>query len=438
MLATDNVRVSASRRSRGRTHPRTRKTVALLAALGASCSGLVVGMPGAAGAIGEVCQNFTATAASDAVRTGLSSPGVMTVENADVSAPAAQAYVDALGQSRALGAAPYPGETVLSLAALAGAPAYPLAAQSQYPTRKEAAVDSPAARLSATSGALESAGSAQLGPSAADGVATVAQSTALADAGCSEDNGVTEASAETSTKGVSVADGTLEIGVLQSEARAVRSAGGKPKLTSSLEAVDITVAGRQVALTDKGLEAAGNGTALPGNPALAPLKEAGISVTYIDAVRDPDGNGITSPGLQISLTREVTGTGPTEISYTIGRSYARVAGSDEASSFAAPSGSLGLEAPISSDGAPTDSGGTSSAPSTMAGTAPSAAADAPSATTPPPAATAPAGSESMQPVSFAPPDFSAAGLYLGVMGGGAALLISGLIVRIFGVKLGWT
>jgi len=417
---------------------RARRRLALLGALAASCAGVTWSVPGQAAAA-EVCDNFVASAASDAVRTGVFSPGFLLVEGADVSTPTAQAYVDALGQSRGLGAAPYPGDTVLSTAALGGVEqsSYPLAAMSQYPTKTKAGVDNPAVQLSARSAERESAGSASAGGTVAEGVAAVARTTAHAEARCTA-RGSVEADADTYTKGLSVADGVLEVGALHTEAHAVRSPGAEPELTSSLEAANITVAGQKVELTDDGLAVAGTGVPLPGNPLLAPLDEAGISVSYVAAVKDADGKGITSPGLRISLTREVTGTGPTEITYTLGRSYARTSGSDDASSFPPESqGSDDVPAPTETTDEPSTaaSGGGSPPPPATGGSPPVDAA--PPGESPVPVA-ASGGGDSLQPVSFQPADFTARWLYLEVVAGGAALLLSGLVVRIFGVRLGWT
>jgi hypothetical protein len=61
----------------------------------------------------------------------------------------------------------------------------------------------------------------------------------------------------------------------------------------------------------------------PENPLATGLRDAGVTVTYLAASTDADGFGVVAPGVQITVRRQAVGTGPTEVVYTFGRSYAR-------------------------------------------------------------------------------------------------------------------
>lgn len=412
----------------------------------AACSSLaaMVGAPVAASAGEEACSNFVATSAADGVRTGVASPGYLVVESADVQTPASQAYVDALGQSRAVAGAPYPGETAISLLPLAGVEpsSYPLAAMSQYPSQPRDQADNPAMKMRAISAARRSTGVAAVGSSAAgissaQGLASVEGSSAFADAQCTG-QGVVRSDAENSVQGLSVADGMVQIGAIHAEAQVSLVPGKKPQVQSELKASSFTVAGKQLTVTDKGLRVMDQGVALPANPVLAPLAQQGINIDYLAAERDPDGMGVMSPALRITVSREMTGTGPTEVTYTIGRSYARATfRAQEASSFPGSGGSP-TPASVGGGGADTTVPEAAGPATASAGGAPTSAEPPSAPTAPAPVAAPPSNAEQVETVSFKPPDFSSKGLYLAVMGGGAALLLGGLIVRLFGVKLGWT
>lgn len=392
--------------------------------------------PGAFAAGETTCSNFDATAAADGVRSGVSSPGFLIVEQVDIQGPAAQAAVNALGVSRAFAGAPYPGEAAMSAVALAGADpgSYPLAVSSQYPAQPHSEADNPVVQLEAESAELSSGASARGDGGSTGQPATAGAASATAKAACS--SGTVRSDAESVAEALSFSNGLLRVGRVFSEAHAVIGSDGQRRLQSRLTAAEITVAGQSVVLTEKGLQAAGSTSPVPENPALAPLKDAGIDVSYIKSTKDSDGKGVLAPALKVELTREVTGTGPTVITYTFGRAYAR-AGSVPEDALAEPPVPRSPQVSPGAGAAPADPIASAPAADQSDGAAP--VQEAPSEA-PAPAVAPPAGdhSDAVHASAFRGPEFSSEGLYLSLMGGAVAVLLGGLSLRIFGVRLGWT
>lgn len=412
---------------------------ALTAVMGlAWLSSVALIAPGAVGAPKAACSNFAATAAADGVRSGVASPGFLLVEQADVQGPAAQAVVNGLGQSSAFAGAPYPGDTVMSAIGLVGADpdSYPLAVSSQYPGKPSGATDNPALSLSAASAERSSSAAARGGGSTPDRSASAGATTADAKAECRGDGSV-RATAESGAEMLNFSGGVLRVGRVHSEARAIIGSSGETRLESRLAVGEITVVGQTVALTEKGLQAAGSSTPVPDNPVLQPLKEAGIEVSYVKATKDPDGKGVRAPGMKVELTRDAVGTAPTVVTYTFGRAYAR-AGS-------APDDTLAVSPPPS-PATPVGGSGTAVA-DPPADSSVSAADGAPigapiaapaAAPQPPPPAIAEPAQRIQQTAAFGGPEFTSEALYLSVTAGAALALLGGLSLRIFGVRLGWT
>jgi hypothetical protein len=68
----------------------------------------------------------------------------------------------------------------------------------------------------------------------------------------------------------------------------------------------------------------GGPAAVPQNPLADTLAGAGVTVRYLAPSATPDGAGIVSAGVEVQVTRQVTGSAPTTVSYVLGRSFAYV------------------------------------------------------------------------------------------------------------------
>ena len=274
--------------------------------------------------------SFSGIAAADGVQVGVTSKGFLLVEGGSAGLPSAQAVLDSLGQSTAYAAFPYPTEAALivpGLAASAGGPElprYPLIAQSSHPTTPSATVEKGPVHLQAESAERSSKTQAvAAAANAADGT-TVGRTES--DAGVAADlAGPVTSTAASTVEAFSAAGGTLRVGRVHSAATVARGPGEDPKVTSSLEVAQVTVAGQTVSFGEGGLVFPGGpAAAAPANPLAAALADAGVTVRYLAPVRTPDGAGIVSAGIEVRVTRQVTETGPTTASYVLGRSFAYV------------------------------------------------------------------------------------------------------------------
>jgi hypothetical protein len=206
-----------------------------------------------------------------------------------------------------------------------------------------------------------------------------------------------------------------------------------------MEANGMTVAGQQVALTDKGLVVGDSATPLADSPLAKPLDDAGITVRYVSATKDADGKGTVAPGLQVTLRQGVqgVGTGPPSATYTFGRAHARAAaasgeitavspvaggGSPPAGAATAPGGGSAAASPTG-----VGAGSTGTGPGPVAGLAPSALS--PGAPAPGPAAAALPG------LRIA--NASAASVYPALVGGAIVLAAAFALFRTLGVRLRW-
>jgi hypothetical protein len=356
----------------------------------------------------------------------------------------------------AYAAGPYPGANVLYAFGLASQPQsdYPPLAQSSYPTQGHAASSAPGVTLTADSQPSSSSGTAtsgvQSGATAAMGVAS-----ATAAAGCAATGTVT-ARAESDDQVFSLDGGLLRIGRVHSMAEVVVGPDGQPQVRSQLDVAQMTVAGQTVEFSDKGLVAGGSPTALPPSAAATQeLASEGITVMYLAASRDPDGKGIVSPAVAITVAHQAQAPQPTELTYVLGQSYARAAangsglGENFNSSSGGPAGSDLGGSTQGAVGVPATPGGSSSslgvtgqtpvaAPVATATGAPSLAGSASQGSGP--RISSPGGSSSSMPqAAFAPylAAFSSQSLYLGIVVGACVLLGSLVLLRLLGVKTRW-
>jgi hypothetical protein len=391
---------------------------------------------GSAAGASATCDNYNAQAASDGVRAGFAGDNVLPLTNAtDAEGPAAFALVQS-GASTGHAAAPYPGDAALSALGLVGngvdSSLYPTSAQSQYPTRTHAAVSNvPGLSLTSDSTETRSKAVATAGGDATAGAGNDAgTSKSVATAECSPTVGIT-ADADTDTEALSFSGGTLRIGRVHSQAHSLTGLDGKVVIKSDLQFGQVTVAGQTVKISDDGFSAAGQVIPLP-NPAGDVLKGQGITLAYVAPVKDPDGRGITAPGLVVSVVLPLNqlgqGTSPSTVTYTFGRAYARTEGSLTAPSAGASSGSGGFGVGTSGSGGGT---GSASAPGLSApgpDTAPALGETGPA-----PAVAGGSGATAAGPatrgVAFGLPSTDWVSLYLALVLGGAALFGGGLVLR---------
>jgi hypothetical protein len=413
---------------------RVRAAVVATAAAGASpllfLGGHAAAAPG--------CDYYYAYGAADGVAADVAVKNLFPLSNeVDSEGPTARSLVNS-GASGSVAGAPYPGDTAYSAPGLAGADptAYPLTAKSQYPTRSHAKAGEGPVVLTADSEELATKAHAFSGGGSAGSSGTSAGSSeSNATASCGADGIM--GTADTDTNAINIAD-TLRIGRIHSEAKAVLGTDGTVTLTEHLDVGEMTIAGQTVEIDEKGLEAGGQTVAIP-NPLGDVLKSQGITLAYVAPVKDPDGKGVSAPGLQISvplpLDKASLGSTPTVVTFTFGRAYAKVDGSFGSTSAPAPGGT----------GAAT-TGGTSApsagAPVTTGGAAPSGGLPSSNSVS------APSSGGSQPEVAGEQPALQASGLnlpqidwqlvYLAIVVGAAAVAGGGFLIRHIAERLRWT
>jgi hypothetical protein len=394
--------------------------------------------------------SFQAKAGADAMRDTVVSPDAPLSSNvSDVGIPSAQALVDALGNSQAYAAFPYPGDTALSgpglLSGIVGAslPSYPLIVSSSDPAAPDGSLDQGPVSLSAHSKPTTSTGSATVGQAAQDNAVgkLLATATAKADA-------VTGAVSGEATSDADLIDiaGVLRIGSLHATAGAARGADGKIAKSSAMAIGQVTVAGVAAQITDQGISIAGQGQALPATGAITdPLQAAGISVRVLQPLVTD--SGVTSGGLEITQHQAASGHDVTH-TYTFGRAHAQV--------FAVAAPALPIPVPLSS-AAPTPgssvptpaatpvTSGSSSLAALPAVTGPAGPAGEPGPAVAQPVVTGQPATGQSNAASVAAVDTSTVAfarhgttdLYLLLVVGGLVALGGGQLLRIIAVRRTW-
>ncbi len=267
--------------------------------------------------------SFSAVADADGLHIAARVPGGPVNDNVmDGGAPRAQALLDSLGSSTAFSAAPWPGALVANATGLASGPTglplptYPLIASSSHPTMAADDKMFGPVVLAARSGLSTSSSRGQLasaGTGTVDTVATVAH----------RPDGVLTAQADTVVSGLTV--GPLVLGRVESHSAVARRPDGSLTRTASTSVSGARVGTQAVELTPDGISVLGTGVPLgPGHPALKPLTDQGIVISWVRAVESKD--GVVSPAIEITVTRPVslTGQGSSTVRYTVGRTAARV------------------------------------------------------------------------------------------------------------------
>lgn len=367
------------------------------------------------------CGNFLGMAGADGSRVEAASPGFLLVEQADAGAPAAQALLDSVGRSTAYAGYPHPGQTALTAAGLGGVPAsaYPLAVTSNFPTEGDVSADYGPLRLVATS--AEAASSSTAVVEGTGDPAVAAHTSAETAVSCTE--GTVTSEAVSRANGLSFGDGVLRVGSVEAMARVTRASDADPVVEHRLEITSVTVAGQAVAIDQRGLVVGALTTPLGAAPVQAVLAEAGLDVSYVAPIEQPDGRGATAPAIRVTMAREAVGTGSTTVTYTFGRAFATVDGSP------------------SPDRPQPTAGGV--VPSPAADEPPRAAPASPLMTT---TVSVPRPVTERPVLDAALPEFAGARLgffvsswsfYLVLVVGATALLTSAALVRNLGVKLTW-
>ena len=408
-----------------------RRAFALLALTGTAAA---LPLAAAAAPLRPAAQSANATswaaiAAADGVRVSVVVNDFLVVSNVvDAGGPSTQAVVNAFGDSRGYAAFPYPGEIVLTAHGLSqgAAPRYPLIAQSD-PTQPKSDVGAGPYHLHAESADDMSAADAMTN-AGNDSVATgLTHSTAnaLHDA----QSGAVTADAESTVEGISIS-GVLSIGRVHSHAQMVSAPGKLVQRGSDTELGDVTVAGQEVGVTDKGLVLAGTNTPLPeDSTANAALAAAGVTVHYVSAVKTP--TSTVAPGLSVDVKQEVPGVGPTTVTYVFG----------QASVTAQSSGASSDTVPVTP--ALPGATGPSTGSSTPTGAVPAAAAAPAVGTTgttpgaPPMTAGAPQQTQGGYALATQSGP-SSESLYVVVAAGAVVMVAATLLFRILAVKLAWT
>jgi hypothetical protein len=356
----------------------------------------------------------------------------------DVEGPAAHAVVVS-GRSEGYAGAPYPGDFVYTAPGLAGVDPsqYPAAAKSSYPTKPQAKTGQGPYSLEANSAALSTKTDAFVGGGSPGGTGTTAGSSeSRANASCAA-SGLT-ADSVTDTDALNV-QATLRIGRIHSEAHATMTPAGTVELKSGLSLAQVTIAGQTVEITSQGLSAGGQNVPLP-NPLSDVLKSQGMRLEYVAPVKDPDGHGITAPGLLVSTTLPLNqgpdplATSPGVVTYTFGRAYAKVDGHFQSgpnlgggvSTFGTSTGSTSgsSSGPVASPGGASSGGlpaGSSSGPTTDAGQQPVVA-----------------NSGTPQAAVLNVPTIDWELLYLAIAVGAFAIAGGGLLIRHLAERLRWT
>lgn len=380
---------------------------------------------------------YAGVASADGVRLVYEIKGFVIVETfADGGGPTAQVSVSPI-ESVGFGAAPYPGDAVLSASGLASGatkapvPDYPLIARSQYPSAEKASVDRSAVKLTSESTESSSKAKAVGGGDGGEG-ASVGTASASASSSHDERTGATTSEATSSVEAFS-AGGVLRIGRVLAAASVIDGATAEPKRKAELKVEGVTIAGQTVGLTPEGFVLPGTKVPLPAtSPLLKALAEHGITVRYMAAEETP--TGVVAPGLEVRLEHGVpTAPQPGVAIYRFGRAAAFATGAGGTAHIEAPQ-----PAPM-----PWMGGGSPSAVpavSSSAGAPVPYAAPATDLSTPLSPTAAVAGPVDMTPVSAAVPQWDrswTAAIYLLIALAGAIALGGAQLIRLLGVRMPW-
>lgn len=382
----------------------------------------------------------------------------------------AQALLDSVGRSQGYAAAPSPGPFFATLPSngngvLAGFgfpfsfPDYPFYASSDHPITPTADKAFGPFRARAESTQYNAVGDARSGGLTNDDPALIS-SRAAARVTFDPDTLVRTAVADSRFDGFTT--GPLAIGQSLAHAKMTQTPGSPPTKESSFTVGSISIAGVQIAMTDKGFKL---GDQAPPTADMAQLfgvlAQAGITVEYLPASQTE--TSIDSAGLRITRAGADPNGTQHKVSLILGRVGTSIQGGtsplvsgdttvvpDDPSSVASSAGPAAT--PIADDSAAVDD-------SAILAAVPAPAADALGetsltagtpplpATVPPigppigptavPAAAVPAVVHLASPAVAGPfPGPSVSGFYLALLGAGVALIAGSRLVAAFGVRVG--
>lgn len=267
-----------------------------------------------------------ARAVAEGGRIGFAVPSFAVVEQIiDGGGPVTEARTDALGNSKAFAALPYPGDSAINgpsnvagLAGLPSPPSYPFYVGSSYPLQPESSMQQPGWELRARSQEFASEATAAGGSEDALGhVATKAS------ARRDPATGAVVSEASSTVTGFRIAS-TLSIGVVSVSARVARSSLETIERASDFRLEGLLVGGQAVAVSEKGLSLPGSSAPLPdSSPVLQALKGQGITISYVRARQDEE--GVTSAGLLITHEIKSPSGHTLRFTYSLGRASAQAA-----------------------------------------------------------------------------------------------------------------
>lgn len=382
---------------------------------------------------------YDAVAGSSAVRVGVGIDNFLLISQlVDVGGATAQSMLDAVGNSDAYAAYPYPGEVAASKSP-------PFIAHSSSPTQPDAKADAWGVYTLVAHSEPE-ASSATAHGGIKNGDQTAGRSEAASSVAHDADHVSVVAEAHATAEALNFGE-VLRIGRVYSQAQVTAIAGEQPEPVSKLEVADMTVAGQRVVLTPAGLSLPGSTVPLDqGSPVLKVLADNDLDVRYLAPELEP--GSVVSAGVAITAKRDVPGVGKAIVTYTLGRSSAaaRIEGSGgSVDALSGGAGDAGGGAGLASS--PTDAGYGSAGSSATGGFADVAAGPVGTASSPSKLArpaSSPSGSDSVslgatraaaaQPVGGS----SLVGFYLILVVAGALALGGGQLIRILGVRFAWT
>lgn len=404
----------------------------------------LLGMPGSAAGVGGVEGACPVVAVAQGAQSVVSASNNLLLQApTGATAPVAQACVDyAISESSGFASNPYPGETVLAAPAIVrGAtelpvPDYPAYAASRYPSANKSKVDREAYSLSSRSSETSTTAHARtgVGQDGAEAGWTLARASATVD----PDAKTATAAATSDTRPVSFND-VLELGRTRSIATAKVGADGKIARTSELSIGRTVVAGQVVEITPEGVKAVGKTAPTPAANPAEQLESAGIHVRYLTEKKTQ--GGVLAAGIEVVVRHTDAETGDVYTAeYTFGRAFAAAAPVVARNSGDGVSTVPIMPAePPSAEGSAPAADGTavaSPAPDGDPGMSAPVPAEAPLATAPDsapaPAVAAPAR------MAGRPVDFGLAGVYLVLIFGALAMVVSGTLLRLLGVRTRWT
>ena len=269
-----------------------------------------------------------ARATAEGGRFGFAVPGFAVVEQIiDGGGPVSDARIDALGNSRAFAALPYPGDhaingpsNVAGLAGLPSPPAYPFYAGSTYPLQPESSMQQPGWELHARSQEFTSEATATGGAAnqQASFLHVATKAVARRDAG----TGAVISEASSTVTGFRLGD-ALNIASVTVSARAVRGTLADIDRSSAFRVEGLLVGGQAVTVSETGLTLPGGNAPLPdSSPVLSALKGQSITISYVRPRKDAE--GVTSAGLLITQEMHSPSGQTLRFSYSFGRASAQV------------------------------------------------------------------------------------------------------------------